>query len=110
MTGIDRRIELGDRLAVDALLTETVDQLEAIRGSLAELLTEDRHTLARLEAIRRHKRATGCDAVVCSNRWLKKDAGRTEPAGKEPQRSGVGRKRSQRATAGDLAGGRPCSS
>lgn len=108
--GIDRRIQLGDRLAVDTLLAEVVDDLELLRDQMNELLPADGRVIARLDSLRRHKQTTGCDAVICGGRWINKDAGRTDLAGKEPQRSGTDRKRRRRATEGQLARGNPCSS
>jgi len=108
MLSIERRISAGDRLAIDAVLAEAAEEIDRIRGELSEVLGEDRHTLARLAGIRAAK-AEGCEAVICSSRW-NKEAGRTDPAGKEPQRSGGDRRKATRATAGQRGKGAKCSS
>lgn len=108
--GIDKRIEMGDRLAVDTLLADVVEQIEELRWQMGDLLATDVRAMARLEALRRHKQATGCDAVICSGRWLSKEAGRTDPVGTEPQRSGKVRSNPPRATVGQRGSEGTCSS
>jgi hypothetical protein len=108
--GIEKRIDLGDQLAADALLAQVVDQLEGIRERLGDLIGTDVRAMARLDAIRRHKQTTGCDAAICSGRWMNKEAGRTDPAGTEPQRSGSDRSKPPRAKAGQRGLEGRCSS
>lgn len=85
---IDRRIDAGDREAIYDAVVEAREQLDDLREQIGQLLVENADTLDRLAQLQAAKRKYGSE-VSALVRFEKKDARRTDPAGKEPQRSGV---------------------
>jgi len=79
-----RRLALGDRTSSDAILAELSAVVDQFRQELSLSLGCDRFALARLAALRSKQETAGMAA-----------------GGTEPQRSGMDRSTTARATAGD---------
>lgn len=89
---ITKRIAVGDREAIYDAIVEAREQLDDLREQIGQLLVENTETLDRLADLQAAKRKYGGE-VSALVRFEKKDASRTDSAGREPQRSGVIRKK-----------------
>jgi len=87
-----QRIDAGDREAIYDAIVEACEVLDALREQIGESLADNCDTLDRLAELQAAKRRFGSE-VSALVRFEKKDARRTDPAGREPQRSGMTRKK-----------------